>query len=78
MIFKKTAMQGGAVLSNGQRVEFSAAGYYETEDESVISQLAPIYEEVAADDKPVESKPAPVAIAKAGVVSSLTIQPIAK
>lgn len=46
MLFKKTPVQGNYILSNGEQVLFDSQGYFETEDENVISQIKPIYQEV--------------------------------
>jgi len=78
MIFKKQAIQGGAVLSNGERIDFNAAGYYETGDQVIIDQLSPIYEVVAEKEEETESAPAKapsaaIATAKAGMASSASI-----
>lgn len=78
MIFKKSQLQGGAILSNGQRVDFDSAGYFETEDETVIAQLKPIYETVTEKDtsKPAV-KPAPIPT-KTGMASSASLTSLTK
>jgi hypothetical protein len=78
MIFRKTALQGGACLADGTRIDFDSNGFYETEIESVIAQLSPIYEEVS--DKPEAPKQVQASqqAVKAGMASSASLTAITK
>ena len=80
MIFKKQALQGGAILSNGERIDFDSNSLFETEDPGIIAQLAPIYEEFKEAEKPAPIKQeAPGAKAvTTGMASSATIAPVTK
>lgn len=77
-IFKKSGLQGNYILSNGVQVLFDKQGYYETDKEDVISQLAPVYEQVEKREDPVvQEKPKAVA-SKTGAISSATLAATAK
>ena len=73
-IFKKSAIQGNFILSNGTPIVF-VANHYETEDENIIAQISPIYEQVeSAPDAPAAKKQeAPAAPALKGMASSATL-----
>ena len=74
MIFKKTAMQGNFILSNGNQILFKNS-HYETQDDVEIAQLTPIYEvvtEQSAIEVPIDPKPI-AALAKTGMASSATL-----
>jgi hypothetical protein len=78
MIFKKTAMQGNFILSNGNAIVFKDS-HYETQDENEISQLSAIYESVekiAVTEA--EADPKPASQAQVGMKSSVTIQAVTK
>lgn len=80
MIFKKTAVQGNFILSNGNQILFKDSRY-ETKDEAEIAQLSAIYEVVGEDEAeiaPAEKDPVPVAIAQTGMKSSATITSVTK
>ena len=49
MKFKKTALQGNFIFSNGTCATFSN-GIYETEDEGEIAQLKAVYAEASESD----------------------------
>jgi hypothetical protein len=79
MIFKKSAMQGNFIFSNGQPATF-VDNYYETEDEAEIAQLDRIYEKVSAK-APVEKaevSASKVAVAKTGMASSASVAAVTK
>lgn len=72
MIFKKTALQGNFIFSNGEQALF-VNGYFETEDAAQIAQLEKLYEKT--DSKEAVEKEAPKeqpAVTK-GIASSTTI-----
>ena len=79
-IFKKSAVQGNFVLTNGVQVLFDADGFYETEDENECNQLGAVYEEVKAKLQPEEkAEEAPVAVAaNVGAASSATLKALVK
>jgi len=78
MIFRKTAMQGGACLADGTRIDFDSTGHYETKNEAVIAQLSPVYEIVS--EKPAATKQIPAAqtAVKTGMASSASLAVITK
>lgn len=80
MIFKKTAVQGNFILSNGNQILFKDSRY-ETEDENEIAQLSPIYEVAGKEEveaAPAELDPVPAQQATTGMKSSVTIQAVTK
>ena len=78
-IFKKTQMQGNFILSNGTQVLFDKQGYFETDKEEIISQLAPIYEEVEKREEPVAEQEKPKAQAgSVGTTSSAQLAAMVK
>ncbi len=78
MIFKKSAMQGNFIFSNGQPATF-VDNYYETEDEAEIAQLDRIYEKVSAKAPVAQAQSAPkVAVAKTGMASSASVAAVTK
>jgi hypothetical protein len=82
MIFKKSAVQGGTVLSNGQRIDFDSNGLFETADQAIIEQLKSIYAvaDIKSEHKPIAAKQtAPGAKAVTfGMASSATLAQITK
>ena len=79
MIFKKQALQGGAILSNGERIDFDSNSLFETEDPVIIAQLAPIYEEFkGAAPAPVKAEAPGAKAVTTGMASSATIAPVTK
>jgi hypothetical protein len=78
MIFKKSAMQGNFILSNGNQCLFKDS-HYETQDENEISQLSAIYQ-IVEKTEPAESElsPKPAEIAAVGMKSSASLAPITK
>lgn len=78
MIFKKSALQGNFIFSNGQPATF-VDNYYETEDETEIAQLDRIYEKVSAKAPSEKAEVAPkAAVAKTGMASSASVAAVTK
>ena len=77
-IFKKSAVQGSFIFSDGTQALFDAEGYYETEKEAEISQLAEVYEQVEAREEVKQEAKPEVKTATVGAKSSATIAALAK
>lgn len=76
MKFKKTALQGNFIFSNGTLATFSN-GIYETEDEGEIAQLKTIYAEASESDLVTKETPK-TAPTLTGKVSSASLAALAK
>ena len=72
MIFKKSAMQGNFIFSNGEQALF-VNGYYETEDAVQISQLEKIYEKVESKPEAAQEKESAQPAVTKGTASSATL-----